>query len=262
MDHILSPQGRGALRRAMTRRCLLAFDFDGTLAPIVTRPSEARPSRAVADRLARLAQHHPVAVISGRGLEDLRERIGFVPTYLAGNHGAQVPGLWDHGLAAAVLDPLRTRLAQATPPLPRLGVQVEDKGLSIALHYRQSRDRREAEALIARLLNDLPSGLRAFGGKCVLNVVPEGVPDKASAVRALLRAADAGCVVYAGDDLNDEPVFRTADRDWVTIRVGYPSPGSSAARYFLHGTIEMATALEVMVGLCPARGPSAAREDG
>jgi trehalose 6-phosphate phosphatase len=255
MDHILSPQGRGALRRAMADRCLLAFDFDGTLAPIVTRPSEARPSRAVVDRLVRLARHHPVAVISGRSLEDLRGRIGFVPTYLSGNHGAQLPGVWDYGVAAAALDPFRVRLDQVTSTLVRLGVQVEDKGLSVALHFRQSRDRRAAEALIARLLRDLPAGLRAFGGKCVLNVVPERVPDKAGATRALMRAADARCVVYAGDDLNDEPVFSTADTDWVTIRVGIPSTGSSAARYFIHGTIETATVLEVMVGLCPPAGP-------
>lgn len=73
----------------MCRKPLLAFDFDGTLTPIVSRPEQAFASKAVALRLHALSQLLPVAIVTGRTIEDARERLGFVPTYLIGNHGAQ-----------------------------------------------------------------------------------------------------------------------------------------------------------------------------
>ncbi len=74
--HIFSAEGQAALTQLLQQRALLAFDFDGTLAPIVTQPAQARLSQAVAARLAALATRLPVAVIRGRSLADLRQRTG------------------------------------------------------------------------------------------------------------------------------------------------------------------------------------------
>lgn len=77
MRHLFSPAGRSALAALMRRRALLGFDFDGTLAPIVARPHDARIPRAVAAQLARLVQLLPVAIVTGRALDDVYGRLGF-----------------------------------------------------------------------------------------------------------------------------------------------------------------------------------------
>ena len=79
MRHLLSARGEAALAALMRRRPLLAFDFDGTLAPIVARPEDARVPAAVAARLAVLALRLPVAIVTGRAIGDVRHRLGFEP---------------------------------------------------------------------------------------------------------------------------------------------------------------------------------------
>ena len=116
----------------LARRPFLAFDFDGTLAPIVSQPDLASAPVAVARRLARLTTLRPVAIITGRRVSDVRPRLGFTPQFVIGKHGAEweQPGVVD--VDPARLDPARTQASE----LAALGVRVEDKGLSLALHYR------------------------------------------------------------------------------------------------------------------------------
>ncbi len=168
MRPLLGPEGLAALDALVRQRPLVAFDFDGTLAPIVARPERARVPPGVARRLAALA--------------DLRARLGFVPQFLVGNHGAEC----DTEPAAtaahrARLDALRCRLAAQAAALAAHGVVVEDKGASIALHYRLARDRAAAAGCIAALLGAADASLRVFGGKQVVNVAPADAPDKAAA---------------------------------------------------------------------------------
>src|SRR5690242_16341081 len=89
MRHLFSTEGEQALEAVMRQRPLLAFDFDGTLAPIVARPDEAHVPLEVSHGLAELAQALPVAVITGRSVADVRPRLGFEPRYVVGNHGAE-----------------------------------------------------------------------------------------------------------------------------------------------------------------------------
>lgn len=247
--HLFGPAGERALAQLMARRALLAFDFDGTLAPIVARPEDAQVPRALQRRLADLAQRLPLAVISGRSVADVRPRLGFEPAYLIGNHGAE-------GLAwrpeSGALQALRERLAPEQEGLRALGVQLEDKGLSLALHYRLARDREAALALIERLLQPLPAALQRFGGKCVVNVVLREAPDKGLAVQTLLHHSGCETVFFVGDDVNDEPVFERAAPHWLTVRVG-AEPAGSRARFFLGAQAEMAVLLEKMQHLL---GPS------
>ncbi|MEO7106632.1 MAG: trehalose-phosphatase [Rhodoferax sp.] len=233
----------------MNRKPLLAFDFDGTLAPIVSRPEQAYASKAVAFRLEALSQMLPVAIVTGRTIDDARGRLGFVPTYLVGNHGAQ-----DNNDVARTEDlrerlaPLREQLQTNQTALMAAGVNVEDKGQSIALHYRLSRDRDQALSLIQSLLIPIEDTLKVFAGKMVVNAMAKDAPDKADALRTLVQRCGASCAFFAGDDVNDEPVFLAATDDWFTVRVGRDDP-TSKAKYFLDGPNEMATLLDCMLAI-------------
>lgn len=249
MQHLFSPEGEAALAVLLRQRPLLAFDFDGTLAPIVPRPGDARVPPALARCLAPLAERLPVAIVSGRAVADLRRRLGFTPRWIIGNHGAE-----DGSDAAtqarrrAVLDPLRATLQAAAGDLAEAGVLVEDKGLSIALHDRLSRRPAQAQALVEALLAPHAGALHLFGGKRVVNAVAADAPDKADALLALVQHSGAGTALFAGDDVNDEPVFARAPAHWLTLRIGRVD-AASQARYGLDSQAEMALLLQRLLAL-------------
>lgn len=246
MKHLFSSQGLRALSDLWAQQPLLAFDFDGTLAPIVTRPDDARVPTAVALQLQRLNDYRPVAIVTGRSVDDVVDRLGFEPRYIIGNHGAEDP-------MAATMDDFTDTLAQARAllqshqqALSRAGVTIEDKGSSLALHYRLARDRNAAQQSIAAVVADLGPETKTFGGKCVMNIVSAHAPDKGDAVLQLLERTQSGAALFVGDDVNDEAVFTIAPPHWVTVRIGRDDP-SSAARYFLDSSAEMAILLQQML---------------
>jgi trehalose 6-phosphate phosphatase len=241
---------------APTTPPLVGFDFDGTLAPIVARPHDARIPLPVLRRLRALAARVPVAVVSGRAVADVRARLGFEPWALVGNHGAELGAGAVTAVTAAAgapiaaaLDGVRRALHAEHGALREAGVMVEDKGLSIALHYRLARDRAAALALVHRLLAAAGPGFDVQGGKMVANVLPRGAPDKADAMRDLARRCGAERVFFAGDDENDEPVFRSAPREWLTVRVGRDGPPHTAARFRLDAPGELTWVLDEMLRL-------------
>ena len=248
MKHLFGPEGAAALIASMARRPLLAFDFDGTLAPIEARPEDARVSQAVAVRLDRLAAILPLAIISGRRVEDVRTRLAFEPRYIIGNHGAE------DSFALAQIDRslmfagLRKRLRAYAVELGASRVMVEDKGQSFALHYRLAHDPEQAFGLITKLLAGLGPGLNVFGGKMVVNVVAAASPDKADALVRLMEKSGLDSAVFVGDDLNDEPVFARARATWLTVRVGRDDP-MSRATYCLDNFGEVATMLDRMLAV-------------
>ena len=248
MKHLFAPEGAAALVATLARRPLLAFDFDGTLAPIVAHPDDARVSPAVAGRLNRLAASLPLAIISGRQVDDVRTRLAFEPHYIIGNHGAEDSSVATPVDRTAFFDGLRARLREHAFELDLAGVMVEDKQQSFALHYRLSRDRDKAFELITHLLSGLGPQLQIFGGKMVVNIVAAASPDKADAVMRLLERSGAGSAVFVGDDLNDEPVFARAQASWLTVRVGRDDP-TSQAMFCLDNFGEVATMLDHMLAV-------------
>ena len=142
----------------------------------------------------------------------------------------------------------RLRLRDLSPALSAAGVTVEDKRHSMALHYRLSQTRERALEVITGLLADDDEALRVFGGKFVVNVVPQVAPDKADAVRELVQRSGVSYALFAGDDVNDEPVFAVAATGWLTIRLGRDDPRSKA-HHFLDSPGEIAVLLERMVSL-------------
>jgi trehalose 6-phosphate phosphatase len=249
-QHLFSPEGAAALAATMATRPLLAFDFDGTLAPIVARPEDAGVPGPVARRLERLALLLPVAIVTGRTVADVRARLAFAPRFIVGSHGAEDPDD-PGGTCIAIFDGLRARLRDRAADWQRAGVSVEDKGHSMALHYRLARDRDGALATIMQLLDGLAPELSAYGGKCVVNVVASQAPDKAAAVARLVERCGARSAVFAGDDVNDEPVFARDEPSWLTVRVGRDEP-NTRAKFCIDGASEMATMLECMLVLANA----------
>jgi trehalose 6-phosphate phosphatase len=250
MKHLFTPEGQAALESVMRLRPVLAFDFDGTLAPIVDRPDDAHVPEPVARCLGELAQSLPIAIITGRSVADVETRLGFEPHFVIGNHGIENPHAVPDQIAKRALDALRLRIAAQNPALARAGVAVEDKGYSLALHYRLAPDARAALASIDATLHGFAPALRSFGGKLVVNVVAAGLPDKGDALAAIVARTGSGAAVFAGDDVNDEAVFERAAPPWLTIRVGHDA--LSAAMYMLDDEAELAQVLHRMVPL--ARG--------
>jgi trehalose 6-phosphate phosphatase len=252
MRHLLTPEGERALQAVMRLRPLLAFDFDGTLAPIVARPDEARVPESVSQGLAELARDLPVAIITGRSVADVRTRLGFEPQYVIGNHGAEDPNLPRQAQDNQPLDALRQRIAAHADDLAAAGVSVEDKRLSLALHYRLASDPGAALVSIEALLQGIEPSLKRFGGKCVVNVLAAGLPDKGDALAALVRRANVAAAVFVGDDVNDEAVFMRAEPPSLTIRIGDDDP-LSKAMYFLDSDAQLALVLQRMLTM---RAPS------
>lgn len=253
MRHLFGPQGLGALAATLRSSPLVGFDFDGTLAPIVHRPEQARVPLPLRRRLRRLAARLPVAVVSGRSLADLSGRLDFGERYAVGNHGAEAALISDEpqplpasGRGGSELEALRRRLRDCEAQLRAAGVVLEDKGLSLALHYRLARHPDEALAAIHALLRPFGAGLRVFRGKMVENVTGADVPDKAVAIHSLVRHCGARCAIFFGDDVNDEPVFASAPPHWLTVRVGADDRASRAA-YFIHQPSDMVMVVDRML---------------
>lgn len=228
MQPFFSPAGDAALGALASLAPLLAFDFDGTLAPIVDDPAAARVPADLARCLARLGRRLPVAVISGRAVADVQARLDFAPRWVIGNHGIEDPSLPGREAARAALDAARASLRVGDAALARAGVAVEDKGYSIALHYRLAPDPVAAMAAIDGLLEPLGERVARFGGKAVVNLHAPGAPDKAHALAALRERAGARAVFFAGDDVNDEPAFASVAPPSLTVRVGEAGADSRA----------------------------------
>lgn len=265
MKHLFSREGQQAIDTVMAGQPLLAFDFDGTLAPIVARPDDAQVPLSLRLRLSQLAEVLPTAIVTGRSVADVRHRLGFEPHCIIGSHGAEAPTDWlaDQALFdwQATLAPARQSLQARQAELAAAGIVLEDKGLSLALHHRLALNQDAAVRLIDDLIRALPPGLRAFGGKCVVNIVAENAPDKGDAVNQLAARLGCGLGVFIGDDVNDEPVFQKVPEGWLTVRIGREDTMSSA-RFFLDSHVEMAPMLQQLLTAFmrhapPHRKPSA-----
>ncbi len=241
MRHVLAASERPALERLARSSSLLGFDFDGTLAPIVSVPDAARMREATRAALARVAARYPVVVVSGRAVADLRARLeGVEVRSLVGNHGVETA----EGSARylALVQGWKRSLAARLSGV--VGVEVEDKGYSLSVHYRRAPERwSELAALVASL-----DGARVVSGKMVFNVVPEGAAHKGDALARLCEAEGADVALFVGDDVTDEDVFATADPARVlSVRVGQ-SRASKATHYLEHQG-EIDALLGVLAGL-------------
>jgi len=234
-------------------------DFDGTLAPIVDRPDAASMPPAVEEELAVLRDHPEtaVAVVSGRALDDLRERVDVDGIAYAGNHGLEL-----HGDGETVVNPDAQQARNAinavcqrlreTIDVP--GAVVENKGVTATVHYRMVDD--SGVPLVRDRVQDAvaPTSLRLTEGKEVLELRPDVEWDKGRAVEWLLdhltSDSEQWPPVYVGDDTTDEAAFRALPDDGVGVKVG---EGETAAEFRVGDVDDVRRFFEGVVG-SPALG--------
>lgn len=254
MQSIFSADGEAAMRQCFGSRTLLALDFDGTLAPIVADPAAARAPADTAAVLAALSERMPVAILTGRAVADVSERLGFRPQFIVGNHGAEgLPGIEASASVEEVgfwreriMNEFRDRLLQA-------GVMIEDKAHSMSFHYRHAPDRAQALDLIHAAISGLSPAPRVIGGKCVVNLLPVDAPDKFRALSRLLQIAGCDTAIFCGDDLTDDIVFEQAPAHWLTVRVEEIEPAH--ARFCVSAQTEVVHFLRRLLDISRAGTP-------
>ena len=233
----------GAVAALARRRPLLvASDYDGVFAPLVGDPSAALPLPGVGAALERLAAHDGVvvALVSGRGVADLRTVSGFEGPYRwIGSHGAEYDGPLTGELAAR-RDALAERLAPLVAAVP--GARLEVKPASVAVHVRQVTDRAAAAALLEQADAAADPSLTKKPGKEVLELAVTDA-DKGSALLRLRAELGAAATVCLGDDRTDEDAFRVLSPGELTVKVG---EGETAARYRVADPAAVVVLLEAL----------------
>ena len=246
MNSLFSLAGALALEQLRTGNSVLAFDLDGSLAPLVPHRADVQVSPSTARRMTTLMLDWPVAVITGRSVDDAAQRLNFQPHYLLGNHGAEIHGAtqakaspfgsmssrkYDFKVAHC-LEHCRGRLARWTPQFQVQGIEVEDKGLSIAIHYRQAQHVNETEQWLRTILSiDMAwlSGLEDWQavsvtwGYKVVNIVPTTAPNKGHALIEIMHDCGATTALMVGDDINDEAAFAVLPAGSMGVHVGAAS---------------------------------------
>lgn len=210
-----TPEGEAGLRAfvADPGRSVVCVDFDGTLAPIVERPEDARPAAGAVDALAALAGLVAgCAVVTGRAAAEA-VRLGALDRVagltVLGHYGLQMwsGGRLDSPPPPTGIESARNRLRALVQAAPD-GVHLEDKEHSLVVHTRPAADPARALAEVMPQVTAIAAalGLETVPGRYVVEVRPRGV-DKGAGVRRMVEMHDARAVVYVGDDLGDLPAY-------------------------------------------------------
>ncbi len=239
LDHVQEIAGRSG-------RVAVFLDYDGTLTPIVSHPENASLSDSMQEALRELVARAPVAILSGRDLENVRRRVNIDGIVYAGSHGFDIDG--PRGLRRQVATEFLPNLDMTEKELHELldiipGARVERKRFSIAAHYRNVKENdvskldRAVETVGARHRE-----LRRINGKKVYELLPDIGWDKGKAVMWLLETLDLEqenvCPIYIGDDRTDEDALRVLRHRGVGILVAEQSQ-PTAARYSLKDSQEV-----------------------
>jgi len=232
-----------------TRRPVVFLDFDGTLSDITAHPDSATLVDGAAEALRALAEQCPVAVISGRDLADVRERVKVDEVWYAGSHGLELmapDGTYHENAGAAdligTLARAACRLAEMIGDIS--GIELEHKRFAVAVHYRNA-DPADIDRVTAAVRSlGRSEGLRTTAGRKVIELRPNLYWEKGTTLNWLLEriqasdcAADAASVlpIYIGDDITDEDAFDAVQFDGVGIVVRHAEHGDrpSAALFSL-----------------------------
>ena len=240
------PDASQALEDLAARQPAVFFDFDGTLSDIVDDPDSARPAAGAAEALQKLAARCPVAVLSGRDLADVTERVGLPGIWYAGSHGFELtaPDGTHHqnDAAAAAIPALEQVAAQLRDQLGSIpGVVVEHKRFGVAVHYRNAARDRVGEVAAAVRAAGQHHALRVTTGREVIELRPDIDWDKGKTLRWVIdqlhgagsqagyKAGSAPLLpIYLGDDITDEDAFDAVRHDGVPIVVRHNDDGDRA----------------------------------
>ncbi len=241
----------------------LFLDCDGTLTPIVDTPDKAVISQETKKLLDSLAQKKNcrVAIISGRALVDIKERVGLKNIIYSGNHGFEIEGpkiKYELVLPVGykkILQRIKVKLKEKLSGIK--GAFVEDKNLSLALHFRLVD--KEQRASVKTIFHEttivylVKNKIRIKPGKKVLEVRPPLPWDKGKVVLWLLARQEALLKsqkiipIYIGDDLTDEDAFKALKNRGLTIFVG--NTDSSQAKYYVKDVKEVHDFLKCILNI-------------
>lgn len=233
---------------------LLILDFDGTLATIAATPQKAALPQKTKEILNTLAckQNLHLAILSGRKLNDLKEKIGIRNIIYGGSHGFEWEILGKKG-RYHVEDKTKKALKITLNKLKEIeskfqGVIVEEKGPVLSFHYRLAGQKAKIKSLFKEFIkaSGVEKDILILPGKMVFDVCPKSEWNKGSFVKFLIRELKKTSKkeivpVYIGDDETDESVFETL-KDGITIKVGIK--GQSGAKNRLKDTKEVLKFLE------------------
>jgi trehalose-phosphatase len=225
------------------RESMLFLDYDGTLSPIVSDPDAARLVDGAIEALEHVAGVCPVAILSGRDLADVRDRIGIPGLWYAGSHGFELTGpdgAYHCNEAAAAFIPILERAAaELRNGLAAFaGVRVEHKRFAVAVHYREVAPEFVGEIVSTTKKLGARDGLRVTSGRMLVELRPEIDWDKGTTlawIRDRIDASGALMPIYVGDDLTDEDAFDAIKFDGIGIVVGHDEDGDrrTAAHFAL-----------------------------
>lgn len=243
-QYLMGERGLAALNDFVDSNTLFAFDLDGTLAPIIDNPDDICVPESILDELTILNNEASLAIITGRSRADAQHHLGFFPSYIIGNHGAEgLPGwkasekkfrhlghIWEEQLKAML------------PVTNNCGIVIENKGETVSIHYRYAHNTEAARTMLLRSIGLLAPRPRRISGKYVENLIPASAPDKGVAILHLLQQSGCQKGLFVGDDETDEDVFKIAGDNLFTVHVG--NGEKTRARYFLHDQQEIEVLLK------------------
>jgi trehalose-phosphatase len=215
--HLFACWNRIRQRMVLAKRVTLLSDFDGTLVPLQRRPGDAQMPSSLRRLFRRLVRGGiKVGIISGRAVQDVRNKVGIDGIWYAGSHGYFLTD--PRGRPLCLLPP---EISSQMKRVSRLlqwrfrcasGLEVEPKDGTVAVHYRRAT--RGERMWAYEVLREVLAGqkhLRVMQGKKVWEVLPQGEVDKWKAVQVILNrehfAWGKDLLVYLGDDVTDEVVF-------------------------------------------------------
>ncbi len=263
MEHLISVWQEVVHQLGDARHILLLLDYDGTLTPIVERPELADLPEEVRRLLRDLVRQRrfTVGIISGRALPDLMNRVGIDGIIYAGNHGLEIegPGVSFINPLAEEMKPILRIMHQVLSRTlrPIRGVLVENKGLTLSVHYRMVEEdkTRDVKSTFESIIGSaqVSGRVKITSGKKVYEVRPAVAWDKGKAIKLLMKKYGKGgrtsrlLPIYLGDDLTDEDGFRVIGKygNGISVFIGEPRQ-DTAARYFLGSPTEVAKFLDLL----------------
>jgi len=254
VDHLFDRIKKIAERLRLAKRIFLFLDYDGTLTPIVSQPEKAYLSGKMKRLLVNLRRNPRIqmAVVSGRSLKDIRQRVGLKGITYIGTHGLEIffPKRGRKVLVSKKifreLGKMRDRLNSQLREVK--GVVLEDKGCVLALHYRNANPIYVPPILMGlkKEIEHSRVPLTLEFGKYVFEIRPKSPVNKGMAILELLSQAGQERLlsVYIGDDQTDEDVFRILRGHGITVLVGLPRP--SSVRYYVKDPSEVFQFLKII----------------
>ena len=246
--HLFEDWEKIQVRIQQAQNLFLFLDYDGTLTPIVSRPELALCPSEVKRHLKKLRNLPKVhlAIISGRSLEDLRQKVGVSGIFYVGNHGLEIEN--SEGRHKKILSSVRTReLKRITRNLQNAlkeihGILFEEKGPILSVHYRNVSQKFSVQIsqVMEEELRQWRDRWKIASGKMVLEIQPKIDFNKGEAVREILKTLPSQGLlpIYLGDDQTDEDAFRVLKGQGISVFIG-PGTLPSKADFFLRNPGEV-----------------------